>query len=122
MLENKTLSKGKALVLKLVGSHAQDVTSSRRFSTRDAVGARILATLGDQLVFREIIGGGSYLSASDLRVVLGVGDAEQIDQLEIFWPSGQVQDLGTVVLKGPVTALLLVEGAVPENLREHQLP
>ena len=122
LLENKTLSKGNALILKLVGSHAQGVTSSGRFSSRDAVGARILATLGDQLVFREIIGGGSYLSASDLRVVLGVGDAEQIDQLEILWPSGRVQNLGTVVLKGPVTALSLVEGAALENLKEYQLP
>ena len=37
--------------------------------------------------------GGSYLSSSDPREVLGIGKAEKIDWVEIGWPkpSGKVQ-------------------------------
>jgi hypothetical protein len=34
-------------------------------------------------------GGGSYLSSSDRRHVIGLGKVDRIDQLEVFWPSGK---------------------------------
>jgi enediyne biosynthesis protein E4 len=40
---------------------------------------------------REIAGGGSYLSQNDLRAHFGLGPAENIDKLEITWPSGAKQ-------------------------------
>jgi hypothetical protein len=32
------------------------------------------------------VGGGSFLSSHDPRVVLGIGQAKQVDWLEIQWP------------------------------------
>jgi hypothetical protein len=32
------------------------------------------------------VGGGSFLSSHDPRVVLGVGQATKIDSLEVHWP------------------------------------
>ena len=32
------------------------------------------------------IGGGSYLSYHDPRMVLGIGDRDKIDWLEVKWP------------------------------------
>ena len=60
-------------------------------SNRDAMGARLTLTAGGLTQIREIAGGGSYLSQSDLRAHFGVGAATQIDKLEIAWPSGEHQ-------------------------------
>jgi len=51
------------------------------------------ATVGQVTMaqIREIAGGGSYLSQSDLRAHFGLGSAEKIDKLEITWPSGANQ-------------------------------
>lgn len=55
-------------------------------SNIDAVGALISYKTGDiqRHVFK--VGGGSYLSAHDPRVVLGLGPNAKIDWLEIKWP------------------------------------
>jgi hypothetical protein len=63
-------------------------------SNRDAVGAKVTFQIGDRKLVRHRKGGGSYLSASDPRLLIGLGDATQVDQVEIRWPSGLVQRLG----------------------------
>ena len=52
----------------------------------DAVGARLSYKAGElqRHVFK--VGGGSFLSAHDPRVVLGLGSNSKIDWLEIKWP------------------------------------
>jgi hypothetical protein len=37
---------------------------------------------------REIAGGGSYLSQSDLRANFGLGEAAVVSTVEVSWPSG----------------------------------
>jgi len=64
---------------------------------RDAVGAKLTLEVGDQKLVRQIKGGGSYLSAHDLRVVFGLGSQQKVGRLTVRWPSGRVQtwdDLG----------------------------
>jgi enediyne biosynthesis protein E4 len=60
-------------------------------SNRDAMGARLKLTAGGITQIREIMGGGSYLSQSDLRAHFGLGSTTKIDKLEIAWPSGAKQ-------------------------------
>jgi enediyne biosynthesis protein E4 len=60
-------------------------------SNRDAMGARLKLTAGGITQIREIMGGGSYLSQSDLRAHFGLGPTTKIDKLEIVWPSGAKQ-------------------------------
>ena len=59
-------------------------------SNRSGIGAKIKIVTGAHVQYREVQSGGSYLSFHDLRVHFGVGQVEQIDLLEIRWPSGQV--------------------------------
>jgi len=56
-----------------------------------AMGARIRIRSGGTTQIREIAGGGSYLSQSDLRANFGVGRAQSVESIEITWPSGQSQ-------------------------------
>lgn len=60
-------------------------------SNRDAMGARIRIVSGTMSQIREIAGGGSYLSQSDLRANFGLGKAKRADIVEITWPGGQKQ-------------------------------
>ncbi len=64
-----------------------------RKSNPDAIGARISYQAGDLKQTRFKVGGGSYLSSHDPRIVLGIAKHEKLDWLEIKWPqpSGQVQ-------------------------------
>jgi len=55
------------------------------------MGARIHLVAGALSQIREIAGGGSYLSQSDLRANFGLGKATRIATLEVTWPSGKKQ-------------------------------
>src|SRR5262245_16167502 len=65
-------------------------------SNRDAMGARIRITAGGSSQIREIAGGGSYLSQSDLRANFGVGKSETVDLVDVTWPSGLQQSFRKV--------------------------
>jgi len=60
-------------------------------SNRDAMGARVHVVANGLSQIREIAGGGSYLSQSDLRANFGLGKAVRVQTVEISWPSGQKQ-------------------------------
>jgi hypothetical protein len=72
---------------------------------RDAVGARLVARSASRAIVRTIDGGGSYLSANDTRVHFGFGPAEQVDELEVHWPTGRVETWHDL----PVNQLLRVD-------------
>ena len=59
-------------------------------SNRSGIGARIAVTAGGMHRIFDVRGSESYLSGNDLRVQVGMADLKQADQLEIHWPSGQV--------------------------------
>jgi len=65
-------------------------------SPRDAIGAVVRATVGGKTLTRFLTGGGSYLSASDHRIHLGLGAAESAERIEIRWPSGALEVLENV--------------------------
>ncbi|MGC2002593.1 MAG: ASPIC/UnbV domain-containing protein, partial [Candidatus Acidiferrales bacterium] len=75
----------------------------------DAVGARVTYQAGGLKRSREKVGGGSYLSSHDPRIVLGLGSQTKIDWLEIKWPqpSGLVQSLTDLPVDRYIT---IVEG------------
>jgi hypothetical protein len=78
-------------------------------SNPDAIGARITYQAGDLKQSRFKVGGGSYLSSHDPRVVLGLAKHEKLDVLEIKWPqpSGLVQRFTNVPINRYIT---IVEG------------
>jgi enediyne biosynthesis protein E4 len=70
------------------GSHFVTFKLIGTKSNRDAMGARLRLQAGGISQIREIAGGGSYLSQSDLRAHFGLGHAAKADSLEIRWPNG----------------------------------
>jgi hypothetical protein len=76
LLQNNVGAQNHWLGLKLIG----------RKSNIDAVGARVTYQAQDMKRTRMKVGGGSYLSDHDPRLVLGIGKRPKINWLEIKWP------------------------------------
>jgi enediyne biosynthesis protein E4 len=76
LLRNHAAQQNHWLGVKLVGKK----------SNPDAIGARITYQAGDWKRSRMKVGGGSYLSSHDPRVVLGLGKRDKIDWIEVKWP------------------------------------
>ncbi len=65
-------------------------------TNRSAIGSVVRATVGGRTMRRDVVSAISYLSAGDLRVHLGLGDANAVDDLEIRWASGEIQKIETL--------------------------
>jgi len=65
-------------------------------SNRDAMGARIRVVAGGISQIREVEGGGSYLSQSDLRANFGLGKVARAETVEVKWTSGLQQTFRNV--------------------------
>src|SRR5207245_1188857 len=76
LLRNKIGNQNHWLGIKLAGKK----------SNPDAIGARVAYQAGDLKRSRTKVGGGSYLSSHDPRIVLGIGKRTKIDWMEIKWP------------------------------------
>ena len=76
----------------------------------DAIGARITYQAGELKRSRMKVGGGSYLSSHDPRMVLGIGKHAKLDWLEVKWPqpSGLVERFTNLPIDRYVT---IVEGS-----------
>jgi len=75
----------------------------------DAIGAKVTYRCGDFQRHKFKVGGGSYLSSHDPRMVLGLGQRTKIDWLEIQWPqpSGKTERLADLPVDRYIT---IVEG------------
>lgn len=65
-------------------------------SSRTAIGTRLVARIGDRTIRRQVMGAQSYLSISEFRVLFGLGSAEKIDSLDIFWPGAEKQTISNI--------------------------
>lgn len=75
---------------------------------RDAYGARVeVKRQGAPTLWRRVHSDGSYLSANDPRLLIGLGDAPEIESLAVRWPDGRDERFRVPALKRYTT---LVEG------------
>ncbi len=111
VLENRTAGRGNAIGFVLIG----------RESNRSAIGARVTCVMeaagAERRLVREIIGGGSYLSADSRDVLVGLGPAERVKELQIRWPSGRCGRFENIEAGG---YWLLREGEPPRRFREFE--
>ena len=84
----------KSLRIKLIGTK----------SNRNGLGAIVRVTSGGETQTQMLRSGSSYLSASELVLTFGLAQREKADNIEIRWPSGQVDRLPSVTAGQTVTA------------------
>jgi len=99
LLRNNLGGKNHWLGVRLVG----------RKANVDGVGARVAYQAGDLKRSRMKVGGGSFLSSHDPRMVLGIGKRTKMDWVEVRWPepSGLVERFEDLPVDRYVT---IVEG------------
>jgi len=99
LLRNNAGHENHWLGVKLVG----------RKANIDAIGAKVTWRYGDFERHAYKVGGGSYLSSHDPRMVLGLGQHTKIDWLEVKWPepSGKTERFTALPIDSYVT---IVEG------------
>ncbi len=75
------------------GTHWLGIKLEGVTCNRDAIGTKLIWKAGGKTFRRLKNSGGSYLSSHDPREILGIGEAKQIDELEIHWalPSQKVE-------------------------------
>jgi enediyne biosynthesis protein E4 len=83
LLHNLTETKNHWIRLELVGDGKK--------SNRNAIGARVEIEAGGKTQTRWITGGGSFLSASERRLLIGLESAQVVDRVRVTWPSGRKQ-------------------------------
>jgi hypothetical protein len=83
-------------------------------SNRDGIGASIIIEAGGTRQIREQRGGMHLLSQNHQRVHFGLGKNSMVDRLTIRWPSGSVQELGSMSAD---RILKIREGAGPIHTR-----
>ena len=84
--------------LRLVGAGGRDMLGARVGVFRD----------GGSVLWRRARADGSYVSANDPRVLVGLGEAAAIDRVRVVWPGGGVEEWADVGVNRWTT---LLEGA-----------
>jgi hypothetical protein len=88
LLRNATQTTSHWIRLELVGDG--------KTTNRNAIGARVEVEAGGRKLVRFIHGGGSYLSASDRRLVVGLGPADKVERINVVWPNGKPESFSTL--------------------------
>lgn len=81
LLTNTTPEPGRYLAVRVIAVN----------SHRDAIGTTLKVRAGARQLVCQLTAGDGYQASNERRVVFGLGDAANVDELEIHWPSGQVQ-------------------------------
>lgn len=105
LLHNESRNAGHWLSLQLIGTK----------SNRNAYGATVTIKSDELTQTRFCHTDGSYLSASDKRVHIGLGPARMVETLTVRWPSGQVDVLRHVAAD---RHLVLLEGEAQVHVHE----
>ncbi len=93
VLSNEIGSENTWLRVKLVGTDGNT----------DAIGAQVQLETDSMTLLREVICGASYLSGNDLHLTFGLGNASEINNLQVRWHNGEVQQIGKVPIRQIVT-------------------
>jgi hypothetical protein len=86
LLRNDTVHNNHWIGIRLIGVK----------SNRDGIGARVILTVDGKQLRREVKSGASYLSQSDLRMLVGLGRSPKVDMISVHWPSGVVDRMHAI--------------------------
>jgi thioredoxin-like negative regulator of GroEL len=100
LLTNTTRDMGGHLALRLFGVE----------SPRDAIGTTVRARIGSRTIVRQLTAGDGYQCGNERKLIVGTGDADAIDELQVRWPSGREQRFADVAVR---RELWLREGREP---------
>jgi hypothetical protein len=93
LFRNENSSGNKSLRIKLVGVK----------SNRNGIGTMATVKANGERQMEMMRSGSGYLSSSELVLTFGLGKASQADEIELRWPSGQVDKLTKIAAGQTIT-------------------
>src|SRR6516162_5486608 len=109
LFRNENASGNRSLRMKLVGTK----------SNRNGIGTVAIVKVGGERQMLMMRSGSGYLSSSELVLTFGLGKAAQADEIELRWPSGQIDKLTKVAAGQTIT---VKEGAGIVQQRPYGAP
>jgi hypothetical protein len=97
LLDNQTETEGSWIQLELVGTVTE----------RDAIGTRVVVTAGGEQFTHWVTAGDGYFCSDEPVLDFGLGNHQQVDRVEIFWPNREKQTFESLQ---PGHRYLVVEG------------
>jgi len=92
LFRNSTNSSGSFAAVRLVGGQrntSAEGSSTPSWSNRDGIGARITLKIPGATLTRHLQAGEGFASQHSATLLIGLGTADQIEALEVHWPSGR---------------------------------
>jgi hypothetical protein len=102
LLRNNGGNKQNWIKIKLLGSQCN----------RTAIGARVRVVTGKHVQMDEVHSGSSVMSQGDLRLHFGLGKAEQVDVIEVKWPTTQKIERFTQIKANQIITIREGQGLV----------
>ena len=93
LFRNDGGNSNRSLRIKLVGTK----------SNRDGIGTMAIVKVSGERQTEMLRSGSGYLSSSELVMTFGLGKSSQADEIELRWPSGQVDKLTKVAAGQTIT-------------------
>jgi len=93
LLRNDGGNQNNWLAVKLIGTK----------SNRDGIGVWVTIKSGSLHRTKQLLGGTSYCSASDLRLLFGLAKNRQVDEVTVRWPSGMTSTRKNVSVNHYIT-------------------
>jgi enediyne biosynthesis protein E4 len=78
------------------GAHWVRINLTGTKSNRAAIGSRVTVRMGETAITRDLFSTNAFMGQSPAELTIGIGDAEKIDSLEVRWPTGEIQEFGTL--------------------------
>ncbi|MGH9402676.1 MAG: CRTAC1 family protein [Terriglobia bacterium] len=85
-------------------------------SNRDGVGALVKVAAGDLVQVDRVRTGCAFMSSCDMRLHFGLGVHENVDSVEVHWPSGHVDKLAHLAAN-QVVVVREGEGQIPSHYK-----
>ena len=90
---NRIPDAGNRIQVSLVGTH----------NNRAGIGARVKVLTGDRRIVRDLLPVNSFMGQSPPEMIIGIGQADSIDYLNVRWPDGSTQEFRNVSANQHIT-------------------
>jgi thiol-disulfide isomerase/thioredoxin len=90
-----TSAKRRMVAVRLVGGN-QSAAPNDAWSNRDGIGATVWVQAGSRRLIREQRGGEGFAAQNSATMLIGIGENEQADSIDVRWPSGRRQTVEDV--------------------------
>lgn len=86
LIQNQTKQHGSFVSFRLVSTR----------SARDAIGAKVTVTCGDQSFYSQLYAGDGYMASNERRLIIGLGQCTGECVIEVEWMSGEIEAFGAI--------------------------